>query len=222
VGPPPAQPSWSSPSPNPSVSDGWVAPQAVQVAHPAAVVVAPQAATFVPAQVATLVPPPAAQYMPPSAIPAPPAVVASVPSNVGSRLTPVPVHDGGRRKKGWTSPIPVQGPPLDRTALGYAPGAGAQSAVMRLGLRPGVASRLARLATITVPADFEVSRTERDVLNALGESEQLTARAIGNLIGVADPVAWMETLMSKLARYGLDLVGPGNPAGGEPTYVLRR
>lgn len=109
-----------------------------------------------------------------------------------------------------------------RTALGYSSGAGAQNAVIRLGLRPAAASRLGRIGDRTVPADFQVSPLERDVLNALGESDQLSARTIGGLIAMTDAVTWMERLIVKLERFGLDIVGPGEPEGSEPTYVLRR
>jgi hypothetical protein len=108
-----------------------------------------------------------------------------------------------------------------RTQLGYSSGAGAQSAVIRLGLRPAVAARLARLVDRTVPSDFEITQLERTVLNAIGERGRLTARAIGELVGVVDGVAWMESFVDKLERYGLDLVAPGEASGSEPTYVLR-
>jgi len=85
-----------------------------------------------------------------------------------------------------------------------------------------VSARLARLIDRTVPADFAITPHEREVINALGERDQLTARQIGAMIGVADPVTWMERLVEKLSSYGLDLVAPGAPAGDEPTYVLRR
>lgn len=108
-----------------------------------------------------------------------------------------------------------------RTALGYSSGAGAQNAVIRLGLRPAAASRLGRLVDRTVPADFEISSVEREVLNALAERERLSARTIRELVGVVDAVAWMEALMHKLEQYGLDVIAPGDAAGSEPTYVLR-
>jgi hypothetical protein len=112
--------------------------------------------------------------------------------------------------------------PFGRTALGYQSGAGAQSAVVRLGLSPGVSARLVRLVNRTVPADFQITKPEREVLNAIGEHGSITARGVGQLVGVADPVAWMEQLVTKLERYGLDIVEPGPARDGEPTYVLRR
>jgi hypothetical protein len=72
-----------------------------------------------------------------------------------------------------------------------------------------------------VPADFHISNVERAVLNALAERDHLSARAIGELVGVIDAVAWMEQLVSKLEQFGLDLVAPGEPSGSDPTYVLR-
>ena len=113
-------------------------------------------------------------------------------------------------------------PPLSpsRTALGYTSGSGAQSAVMRLGLAPHVSARLGWLVDRVVPADFHVDGRERRVLNALGEG-RLTARGIGQMLDVADPVSFMEELTRKLESYNLDLVEPGEPEGGEPTYRLR-
>lgn len=108
-----------------------------------------------------------------------------------------------------------------RTALGYSSGAGAQSAIVRLGLAAHISARLGWLADRVVPADFHVDARERRVLNALGDA-QLTARGIGQLLEVADPVAFMEALTRKLESFQLGLIEPGDPAGGEPTYRLRR
>jgi hypothetical protein len=128
------------------------------------------------------------------------------------RSTPVP------RSRSRTT----RHPPLTaRTALGYTSGSGAQSAVVRLGLAPHVSARLGWLVDRVVPADFHVDARDRRVLNALGEGE-LTARGIGQMLEVADPVAFMEELTRKLESYNLDLVEPGEPQGGEPTYRLRR
>jgi hypothetical protein len=124
--------------------------------------------------------------------------------------------DDRRTPRGWLEER-RPAPPLARTQLGYSSGAGAQSAVIRLGLRPAVA----RLVDRTVPSDFQITQAERAVLNALGERERLTARAVGELVGVVDGVAWMEGLIEKLERYGLDLVVPGEASGSDPTYVLR-
>lgn len=174
--------------------------------------VAAQSATFIPQSVSPA-------YG--AAVP----VTSATPANAQQRLTPLPMPESGpsaepapsRRRRGWTSPIPNQ-----RTALGYESGAGAQSAVIRLGLRPGAAAQLGRIVDRTVPAEFAITPAERDVLNMLAESDVLTARAIRNLIGVEDAVAWMEALIAKLASHGLDIVAPGPAHGGEPTYRLQR
>lgn len=143
--------------------------------------------------------------------PAPAPSVA--PSNPELRQTPMP------RQRGRTMPPPRGG--NARTALGYSSGAGAQSAIVRLGLAPHVSARLGRLVDRVVPADFHIDAGERKALNALGEHE-LTARALGQLLDLSDAVAFMEELTRKLESYGLDLVEPGEPHGGEPTYRLRR
>jgi hypothetical protein len=140
-----------------------------------------------------------------------PLMVASAPSNPDQRRTPVPLL----RKPGGS------GGGLDRTALGYQSGAGAQSAIVRLGLVPAVSARMTYLSARVVPADFQVSKLEREILNAIGLAGVMTARAVGQLIHVADPVTWMEDLIRKLESYGLDIVEPGEAHGDEPTYRLR-
>lgn len=146
----------------------------------------------------------------------PAAAPSAAPSNPELRKTPMP-----RRSTGKTRPPPVGGPVVGgRTALGYQSGSGAQSAVVRLGLAPHVSAKLGRLVDRVVPQDFQIDGGERKVLNALGE-HPLTARAIGQMIDVADAVTFMEDLTRKLESYGLDLVEPGAPDGGEPTYRLR-
>lgn len=173
----------------------------------------PAAATRVPqSHIATFVPQvPAAQAM--SALQQP-DVSPSPPSNPELRKTPLPRPRSG----GKTRP-----PPLSvRTALGYASGSGAQSAVVRLGLTPQVSAQLGRFVDRVVPADFNIDAAERKVLNALG-GQPLTARAIGNMLDVLDAVAFMEELTRKLEQYGLgDLIEPGEAVGGEPTYRMRR
>ncbi len=158
-----------------------------------------QPATFVPQHQV------AAHHVP---APAP----SAAPSNPELRKTPMP-----RSRSGRTRPPPM----LDRTALGYQSGSGAQSAVVRLGLVPHVSSRLGWLVDRVVPQDFQIDASERKVLNALGDHE-LTAKAIGQMIDVADAMTFMEDLTRKLESFGLDLVEPGTPHGGEPTYRLRR
>jgi hypothetical protein len=185
-----------------------VLPQRADHRAPAVDYVAPVAAARVPtAQIATYVPQaPAAQHVPQ----AHPAIVVA-PSNPELRKTPLP------RRAGKTRP-----PPLGvRTALGYASGSGAQSAIVKLGLAPHVSARLGHLVDRVVPADFIIEAGERRVLNALGE-RPLTARAIGHMLDIADATTFMEELTSKLEQYGLgDLIEPGEPQGDEPTYRMR-
>jgi len=186
-----------------------VLPQRHEQRAPAVEHVAAAGAARVPqAQMATYVPQaPAAQHVPQVQ----PAVVA--PSNPELRKTPVP-----RRSSGKTRPPPSN----VRTALGYSSGSGAQSAIVKLGLAPQISARLGRLVDRVVPADFTIDAGERRVLNALGE-HALTARAIGHMLDIADATTFMEELTSKLERYGLgDLIEPGEPQGGEPTYRMRR
>jgi hypothetical protein len=188
--------------PAPTMAGGPMGPLAAMRVPPS------QAATFIPNL-------PAAEVVrgPISA----PAMIATPPSNPGLRKTPVPMSADRVHRARTPSTPPGRG-----TALGYQSGAGAQSAVVRLGLNPGVSQRLARLVNRTVPADFQINKLERDVLNAIGEQDVVSARAIGQMLGVADPVGWMEQLVTKLERFGLDIVEPGPPAGGDPTYVMRR
>lgn len=169
--------------------------------------VAPVAAARVPShQAATYVPQSPAAHQVAASAPS-----SEAPSNPGIRVAPVP------RPRGKTRPQPIQ-----KTALGYTSGAGAQSALVRLGLAPAVSSRLGRLINKTVPQDFHIDASERRVLNALGTENALSAKAIGNMLDVADAVSFMEDLVHKLESYGLDLVEPADPHGGEPTYRLRR
>jgi hypothetical protein len=174
---------------------------------------APAGATRVPqAQLATFVP----QVGTAQAVSANAQSAAGVapPSNPDLRKTPVPRPRSG----GKTRPPPIS----VRTALGYTSGSGAQSAIVRLGLAPQVSARLGRFVDRVVPTDFSIDAGERRVLNALGEHE-LTARAIGHMLDLADAVSFMEELTRKLEQFGLgDLVEPGEPQGGEPTYRMRR
>ena len=142
-----------------------------------------------------------------------PAEAAMAPSSPELRKTPMP------RPRSRITKHPPLSP--SRTALGYTSGAGAQSAIVRLGLAPHISARLGWLVDQIVPVDFHVDGRERRVLNALGEGE-LTARGIGHMLEVADPVAFMEDLTRKLEGFHLTLIEPGEPQGGEPTYRLRR
>ena len=175
----------------------------------------PQVEYVAPAGAARVPQVPVASYVPPvQAQPfAAPSAAATAPSNPELRTTPMP----------RSRPRTTRHPPLSsaRTALGYTSGSGAQSAVVRLGLAPHVSARLGRLVDRVVPGDFHIDAAERRVLNALGEGE-LTARGIGQMLNITDPVAFMEELTKKLEGKNLDLVEPGEPHGGEPTYRLRR
>jgi hypothetical protein len=190
-----------------------VLPQRPDQRGPSVDYVAPAAAARVPqAQAATYVPQSVgAQHIQQSAVQ---QQSVAAPSNPDLRKTPIP-----RQRSGKTRPPPMS----VRTALGYTSGSGAQSAVVRLGLAPHVSARLGRYVDRVVPADFAIDADERRVLNALGEAEHLSARAIGHMLHVADAVTFMEELTRKLELYGLgDLIEPGEPSGGEPTYRLRR
>ncbi|HEU4733960.1 MAG TPA: hypothetical protein VFT22_38980 [Kofleriaceae bacterium] len=163
---------------------------------------------------------PAATYVPQrhaQAMAAPPDAV-SVPSNPELRATPIPRARTRTTRHPPLSAARAQG--QARTALGYTSGSGAQSAIVRLGLAPHVSARLGWLVDRVVPADFHIEPPERRVLNTLGEGER-TAREIGQMLDVTDAVSFMEELTRKLESYNLDLIQPGEPQGGEPTYRLR-
>jgi hypothetical protein len=166
---------------------------------------APAAALVPQAPAATFVP--QLQVVHHAAAPSP----LAAPSNPELRTTPLPRPHRRTQQ-------PLIGP--GRTALGYTSGSGAQSALVRLGLAPHVSCRLGRFVERVVPSDFHLEPRERRVLNAIADGE-LTARAIGIMIDVTDAVAFMEELTRKLEGYSLDLVEPGEPPGGEPTYRLR-
>jgi hypothetical protein len=168
--------------------------------------VAPAEATRIPQhQAATYVPQFQVAHHAPAASP-------SGSSAPDLHKTPMP------RTRGRTT----RNPPISnaRTALGYTSGSGAQSAIVRLGLAPQVSARLGRFVDRVVPQDFHIDPGERRILNALGDGE-MTAKAIGNMLDLADAVSYMEELTRKLESYNLDLVEPGDPQGGEPTYRLR-
>jgi hypothetical protein len=187
---------------------GGAGSQAPQVEHVAAV----GAARIPQLQAASYVPQAQAQHT------AAPAEAVTTPSNPELRTTPMP-RPRTRTRQPPMSPAPA--PASARTVLGYTSGSGAQSAIVRLGLAPHVSARLGWLVDRVVPADFHIEPRERRVLNALGDGE-LTARAIGQMLEVADPVSFMEELTRKLEGYNLELIQPGDPQGGEPTYRLRR
>jgi hypothetical protein len=150
-------------------------------------------------------------------VPQVPAASYVVPPHVHHGASPAEVAPPMPRAHARTRPPPLSA----RTALGYTSGSGAQSAVVRLGLAPHVSARLGWLVDRAVPPDFHIDAAERRVLNALGEGE-LTARGIGQMLELVDPVSFMEDLIRKLEAYGIDLVEPGEPHGHEPTYRMRR
>ena len=206
----------TSHAPPPFTASGHPNPQLATVVGPPQAYPVPQhqAAAYVPQA-------PAAEYIAPSGIASDGGMTVSPPSNPSLRLTPLPVSSDQHQRRRRRTTASHRVPTGARTALGYTSGAGAQNAVIRLGLRPAAAARLGRLVDRTVPADFQITNLERDVLNLLAEKHRVSARAIGELVGVVDAVAWMEQLVSKLERYGLDLIAPGEPSGSDPTYVLR-
>ena len=132
------------------------------------------------------------------------------------------LHDNARAIKTLLRFWHTEGAPRLSAETCPAVHPGAQSAIVKLGLVPQVSARLGRLVDRVVPADFVIDAGERRVLNALGE-QALTARAIGHMLDIADAMTFMEELTSKLERFGLgDLIEPGEPQGGEPTYRMRR
>ncbi len=78
------------------------------------------------------------------------------------------------------------------------------------------------LANKTMPLGFVLEDDERTVINTLAETPSLSARQIGDLLQISNPMPWMAKLMDKLADFGLDLIAPGEDRHGEPTYVLTR
>ena len=191
-------------------------PSQQQQQQPAVEHVAPMTAARVPqVQAATYVAQAQAH-----ASPAPPHAM-SAPSNPELRTNAIPrARTRTRQPMSSTPPQTPPQPQPGRTVLGYTSGSGAQSAIVRLGLMPHVSARLGWLVDRIVPPEFHIDAPERRVLNALGERE-LTARGIGQMLDVADPVSFMEELTRKLEMFSLDLIQPGEPQGGEPTYRLR-
>jgi hypothetical protein len=210
-----ARPAYAAPPPAYAPHPGHAAPHAAYAPGPgygpAPAGMQPPVDRIAPMAAARIPPAPAAAAVAAAHAIAhgPPPTAVAAPSNPEQRIAPVL---RGRR--------PTR-PGIARTALGYQSGAGAQSAVVRLGLAPQVSARLGRIVDRVVPVDFHLEPRERRALNAIGEGAR-TARALGELVEAADGVSFMEELTRKLERYGLDLIEPGEPAGGEPTYRLRR
>lgn len=187
---------------------------------PMEVVTTPSAARVPQSQAATVVIQQPATHLAQGSAPQAGAVAA--PSNPELRKTPI------RRHLAKTKPPDAVNPPGHggRTALGYSSGAGAQSAIVRLGLAPHVSAYLGRLADREVPTNFHLDASERRVLNAIGEAPEVSANAIGTLISEDDAVSFMEELQKKLEAHGLgDLIEPGEPSGPSgdvPTYRMKR
>lgn len=182
--------------------------------------------------------PPAHAYPPPAPPPAappaaPPPASAAPP---GARPSPYPntLHmaslpasgaaDAGasssRRRRitahGYSDaqPHPQHGHQTNRhagAALGRSPGP-----------RPVRQRRLASLVGYTMPSEFSLTAEEQSVLDALDAAPSLSAGEIAALSGAADGAAWMQALLDKLARFGLDLIETRPGADNEPAYALRR
>jgi hypothetical protein len=179
-----------------------IVPQRTGDTRPAISIVAPAAAARIPRHAAAFTP------QTQTAVHSP-----VMPSNPEHRLAPLP-----RTRGSQTRP-----PPLSvRTALGYASGSGAQSAIIALGLSPQVSARLGRYVDRVVPTHFAIDASQRRAIDVIGLHETVTAHTLGQLLGVVDPVAFMEDLVHKLEAFGLgDLFEPARPMGGEPAYRLR-
>ncbi len=161
----------------------------------------------------------------------------------GFRSTPAPIHrselaamsaktssqsskhgarSSGARAGSAKNPVaPVPRARLKETVIGFESGAGT------LGTSKPKAKRLPRqslahLVGHTMPLGFSLDDEEREVLNALGRNDGLSASEVGELVGAGNGIAWMEALIGKLSEHGLDLIEPGEDRSGEPTYILRR
>ena len=171
-----------------------------------------------------------------------PAAVQSANAGGGFRSTPQPASSSStkmaaarpspagkarKRKSGWTSPVPLRPAPVDsakggdKTVLGFDTG-GAKLAKPATSGGDSGAGGLAKLVGRTMPIGFSLSSEEREILNALGRQDNLTASEIAEIAQVSNAIRYMEELMNKLAEHGLDLIAPGDDRDGEPTYLLRR
>jgi hypothetical protein len=165
-------------------------------------------------------PPPRAHGPPP---PAPPPYMDGPPP--GQPSGPPPPAPPPAMHSGWTSPGHAgRSSAGSATAHGFASGEGAPMSG-RGSTGPAPASGQPRLASLvgrTMPVGFQLTATERHVLDALGQTARLSASQIARIAGIGDGAAWMTSFMAKLSSFGLDLIAPGGHAGGEPTYTLRR
>jgi hypothetical protein len=147
----------------------------------------------------------------------------SAPPNANLRRTPPfwSEQEGGgqtgrrnrRKTDRFSGAMPVAQPP------GAAPG---NKTVHGFSPRAPEREAFARYVSRTMPLGFALEERERTVLNALGQKRQMSAAEVAALLGVDDPVEWMEKLMEKLGHHGLDVVVPGTSDDGQPSYKLRR
>ena len=119
---------------------------------------------------------------------------------------------GSRTRPGFLPPPP----PARSGSLSVAPPVPAAP--------PAASTQLtfASLVGRTMPLGLQLTKVERDVLDALGRAPSLTADEIGRIVGAVDPGLWMDQFLLKLAQLGLDLVAAGVARTGETSYVLRR
>lgn len=148
-----------------------------------------------------------------------PAVLASAPASHGAppnaelrRTPPFWSQQQGPAPASAAAPTPARRRTTGRTTvLGFG--------------QPSATSDgepFAHMVKQTMPPGFSLEPAERTVLDAMGKKDVVTAAEIAALVGVSEPVQWMQRLIDKLGACGVDLVSPGEPRGGEPTYRLRR
>ena len=164
-------------------------------------------------------------------------MVADDPGQPRPVVTPRP-HRG--RHDGWSSPLASTPPLRDskaiwavgrsdaasrgkprrniKTVRGIALGAGASMSARRGG--PTDDNRVAAIILQSMPPGFQLSGTELEVLDALGEHAYLTTSQVEHITHAADAQVWMQRFMQKLAGYGLDVIVSGRIVHGEPSYQL--
>lgn len=145
----------------------------------------------------------------------------------GGRLSPA---DGSAPRGAAAGPSPKAGPagtnaePRGPTGKGRAPSTA--ETLTGVPTRPpapggGPKDGLAAVVGRTMPLGFELSASEREVLNALGRRGELTEREVAELASASDGAGWMESFVARLAEHGLDLVIPGDADGGGRVFALR-
>ena len=112
-------------------------------------------------------------------------------------------------------------PELGKTRPGFLP-PDAPTAPVRPARAAAPPPSFVSLVGRTMPIGLQLTDVEREVLGALGAAPSLPVSEIGRIAGADDARAWMDALLAKLAGMGLDLVAPGEPVDGEPSYTLRR